>query len=319
MTGRRLLRLIALGLGLALLVWQVRAVGWDDIGRGLRSVGWWGAIGILALSLLRMQSRAAAWSGLLVGDVPPGRALAAVLAGDAAGNLTPLGPFVGEPTKAAYLAGVAGTGKALAALTAETFFFGVSVALYTIAGTAALIYTFPVDDTLRQGAAIALGAMAVVLIVASWLAWQRPAVAGALLSRLPLVRSTTLADRLRAFERTVYGSVGHARARLGVVFASEAIFHVLSFLEAWLTIWLLTGASHPIAAFVLDTVGRLTNVFFKVVPLQLGVLQVGSELVARAIGLPPGTGVTMSLVRTARVLVWTSVGLGLLGRRGMKT
>jgi hypothetical protein len=53
------------------------------------------------------------------------------------------------------------------------------------------------------------------------------------------------------------------------------MFHVLSFLEMWLTLWLVTGQSLPVAAFILDTVGRLTNAFFKVIPLQLGVLQVG--------------------------------------------
>jgi hypothetical protein len=60
-------------------------------------------------------------------------------------------------------------------------------------------------------------------------------------------------------------------------------------------------------------------VIFKLVPLQLGVLQVGTELVAVAIGLPAGIGVTTSLIRTARVLVWSAVGVGLLalapGRR----
>jgi len=49
--------------------------------------------------------------------------------------------------------------------------------------------------------------------------------------------------------------------------------------------------------------------------LQLGVLQIGSELVGRAIGLVPGVGVTVSLIRTVRILVWSAVGLGLLLNR----
>ena len=54
------------------------------------------------------------------------------------------------------------------------------------------------------------------------------------------------------------------------------------------------------------------------IPLLLGVLQIGSELVANALGLAPGIGVTISLVRTVRVLVWAGVGLGLLGKRGLQ-
>ena len=101
--------------------------------------------------------------------------------------------------------------------------------------------------------------------------------------------------------------------------AAEAIFHVLSFLEIWLSIWLVTGQSLPLEALVLDAFGRVANVVFKVVPLQLGVLQVGSELVATAIGLAPGVGTTLSLVRTARVLFWAAAGLAFLGGRLRRT
>jgi hypothetical protein len=84
-------------------------------------------------------------------------------------------------------------------------------------------------------------------------------------------------------------------------------------------LWLITGESLPAAAFILDTVGRLTNIIFKMVPMQLGVLQVGSELVAGALGLPAGTGVTASLIRTIRLLIWTFVGLGLTVRAGINS
>jgi hypothetical protein len=141
---------------------------------------------------------------------------------------------------------------------------------------------------------------------------------GSTLSRAPFRPVRALGERIRAFERTAYATTSHPGARIGVVIAAATFFHALSYVETWLTLWLLTGDSLVVAAFVLDTVGRLTNVFFKMIPLQLGVLQVGSELVSRAIGLPPGMGVLVSLIRTARVLVWTAVGLGILGRRGTR-
>ena len=115
-----------------------------------------------------------------------------------------------------------------------------------------------------------------------------------------------------------YGSVGQQTGRLGVVVACEAAFHVLSFAESWITLWLLTGASLPLEAFVLDTFSRVSNIVFRVVPLRLGVDQVGSDVVAQAIGLLAGIGTTLSLVRTGRVLVWAVVGMALLLRRGMR-
>ena len=321
MTLRRALSLLAFVAGAILLAWQVHRTGVDDIARGFRAVGGWGAAAILFLSWLRMVARSTGWTALLSADTPPGRAMAAVIAGDAAGNLTPLSMLVSEPAKAAVLGWAVPTlskSAALAALAAETFFYGVSVAIYSLLGAAALLYAYDIDPSLRTAGVVSAGAMCICLIVALWMALHKPTVIGSMLARVPLGPVRHLSEIVRSFERTAYATTTHPGARIGVVAASAAVFHVLSFLEMWLTLWLVTGQSLPIAAFILDTVGRLTNAFFKMIPLQLGVLQVGSELVARAIGLPPGIGVLVSLIRTARVLVWTTVGLLILGRHGTR-
>ena len=140
MTLRRVLSLSAFVAGALLLAWQVRSTGTGDIARGFRAVGGWGAAGILLLSWLRMVARSTGWTALLSVDTPPGRALAAVIAGDAAGNLTPLSMLVSEPAKAAVLGGAVptvSTSAALAARAAAANFYGVSVANYTLVGAAA--------------------------------------------------------------------------------------------------------------------------------------------------------------------------------------
>ncbi len=322
MTGRRILTAIAAAAGLALLAWQVRATGAANIAGGMAAVGWWGAGGVLVLSLSRFLARSTAWSALIPVDTPPGRALAAIIAGEGLGALTPLSLIVSEPTKAAYLGSglpTVGTQGALAALVAETFFFSISVAVYVMLGAGALLIVYPVDVAMRAAALAALGGMTGVLLAATWMAWRKPTLVGSLVARIPIRGISDLADAVRAFERTAYRSTGHASARIGVVVAAETAFHALSFSELWFTLWLITGESHVAAAFILDTVGRVTNIVFRMIPLQLGVLQVGSELVARALGLAPGVGVTISLIRTIRVLAWSVVGLGLLGRKATKT
>jgi len=304
---------IAVAAGLALLVWQIQRTGADNIARGLMAVGWWGAAGILLLSLLRFAARSTGWSALIPVDVPVGHALAAMLAGEAVGSLTPLSYAVSEPTKAAYLGrsiGSVGMRGALAALAAETFMFGVSVGIYVMAGAAVLLYAYPVERDLRLAGIATLGLTTAGLAVAGFMAWRKPKVLTAVLERV--AGQSSLVEHVRSFEQLAYGATGHPGSRLGVVVMAATLFHALSFLELWLTLWLITGESHAAAAFILDTVGRLTNVLFKMIPLQLGVLQIGSELVARAIGLAPGVGVTVSLVRTVRVLGWSVVGLVLL-------
>jgi hypothetical protein len=307
---RTAVTLIASAVGVALLVWQMRQVGLATIRDDLAAVGS-GFVAILAFSLLRFIVRSGAWTTLIGERVPLMSALAATIGGDALGNITPLSLLVSEPAKAMYLGGRVSTAQALAALTAENFFYSVSVAIYIVLGTAALLLAFPLDPGLRWAGIIALVAMAAVLAVAAWLAWQKPAVASAVLSRVPFAHLDTVVERVRDFEVRTYGSVGQQSGRLGVVIACETAFHALSFTEAWFTIWLLE-------AFVLDTFSRVSNIIFRVVPLRLGVDQFGSEQVALAIGMLKGVGTTLSLVRTGRVLVWAVVGMALLVRRGVQ-
>ena len=135
---------------------------------------------------------------------------------------------------------------------------------------------------------------------------------------MPFVKLEAVVARVRDFELRTYGLVGEQCGRLSVVVACETAFHLLSFTECWLTLWLLTGSSSPLEAFVLDTFSRVSNIVFRVVPLRLGVDQSLSEFVATAVGLRAGVGTTLSLVRTGRVLVWAVAGVALLLRRGLK-
>ncbi len=314
---RTILTLLALGVGAALLVWQVHQLGLDRITSGLREVGWW-CIPILVLSLLRFVARSLAWTTLIGGRVPLGRALAATISGDALGNVTPLSVLVSEPVKAMYLDSGTASSRSLAALAAENFFYSVSVGIYVTLGTAAMLRAFPLPGEVHVAGIIALVAMAAVLVAAAWTAWQKPALASAALSRLPFGNLAAWVDRVRDFEVQTYGSAGRQGGRLGMVFVCETAFHLLSFLETWLTVWLVTGLSAPLAAFVLDTFNRVVNVVAKMIPLRLGVDQVTSERVAVAIELAPAIGTMVSLIRTGRMMVWATVGLALLTRKSLK-
>jgi hypothetical protein len=305
--------------GLALLAWQITALGPDRIVEHLSNVGLLGLVAILAVSGCRLTLRALAWRSIIVNPPPLQRALAATISGDAIGNLTPLSLLASEPTKAMYLGGRADGARVFAALAAENFFYSISVAVYVIAGTAALLYWFGnLSLEIRIASAIILAGMAAVLVAATFLAWRRPRVLTSLVSRLPSSRAQRFAAKLHDFETSVYGTAGHPEARLGRLLACETIFHVFSFAEAWLTLWLLTGASHPLQAFILDTVNRVVNVVFRVVPMRVGVDEATAEPVARAIGMADAVGVAMALVRKVRVGFWALIGITLLARKGLR-
>ena len=85
---------------------------------------------------------------------------------------------------------------------------------------------------------------------------------------------------------------------------------MLSLVEAWFTLWLLTGASLPLAALILDSVNRVVNVVFKMVPLRMGVDEVGAEAVALGDRRRDReSGLQLALMRKVRMIVWAGVGL----------
>ncbi len=315
--GRTAVGLLTLAGGTALLIWYAGRIGLAPILAGVSAVGA-GFLLVLLASLLRYTARAAAWIALMPSRVPLARATLATIGGDAIGAVVPLGVFVGEPAKAMYLNREVGSSSTLAPLAAENFFYGVSIAIYVMLGAAAMLAAFPLPAAVGAAGVVSLVGMAAGLAAAAWFAWRRPSVAGAVLGALPFRRLRASAERLREFERDTYGSAVAPGADLGRVALAESAFHVLSFFEAWGTLWLLTGASLPLEAFVLDAFGRVTNVVFRVVPLRLGVDQAGAGVVAQAIGLDPATGVALSLVRTARLVVWAVVGVALIGRRAVR-
>ena len=303
--------------GVALLVWYVRDTGVEELAALLPQVGW-GFAAILGLSFGRLLIRSLAWRALISQPVPMTSTLAATLTGDAIGNVTPLSLAVSEPAKAMYLGrGVPGA-HAFAALAAENFFYSVSVAVYVILGTAAMLTAFALPPNVTLAGVGALMLMAVVLAGAGWLAWQRPSLLSAVLGRLPIPKLASMVERVRDFETRAYGSVGGHTGRLASVVSLHVVFHVLSFAEAWLTVYLLTGSSEPLAAFVLDTANRIVNVVFRMVPMRAGVDTFTSGTVAVAIGLPEPIGVAASLVRAGRVIVWAIVGFALFARAPLR-
>lgn len=314
--------------GLALLVWQVRLVGLAHIGDGFRAVGWGGFAVILLLSLFRFTARSLAWTTLMGHRVPLRTATAATISGDALGNLSFLSLLVSEPAKALYVTRHAPAAEAFAALTAENFFYSVSVASVILGGTITLLATFVLPDAFRVVVWLSLAVMGGILAMAVWLARARPALtvwARAALNTLgrlwfvptPGPRTGRLLDKLQGLETQTYSALSASPWRLGVVLACEVAFHIASITEAWFTLTLLQGSATLLNAFLLDTVNRLINVVFRAVPLRVGVDEVTTSGFAEMLGLGSPSGLTLALVRKARMLVWAGVGLALLGRRAI--
>jgi hypothetical protein len=303
--------------GIALFAWLVYRVGLGEIWSSFRQIGW-GLIAIVTIAGLRFAARALAWR---LSVEPPASlrfrdAFAAVISGDALGNITPLGPIVGEPAKAAFVRGRTALGPAVTALAIENVLYTLSAAAMIAAGMIALLFSVELPGAVRGVSEGAIAATLGVFALALWLLWRRPAI----LSRSLLIvsRSSSRLDRVRAIEQEIYTFAARHRTAMVPLVALELLFHALGVLEVHVTLWLMLGAPPPIlTSFILETANRLITVVFKIVPLQVGVNEAGTALVAQLLGLGSTVGIMLGFVRKARVLVWMLIGTALLVRHGL--
>ena len=303
--------------GLALLAWVVKRVGTAQIVADVRQVGW-GIAAIIAIGGLRFLLRAAAWK--ICVEAPHTLrlrdAFGAVLCGDALGNVTPLGPLVGEPAKAAFVRGRVALAAAATALAIENVLYTLSAAAMIAGGMIALIFRFELPLAMRQVGEAAIAGTVALFAVALWLLWRQPALVSRALHVAP--RFAPHAVRVRQLEEQIYTFASRNSRAVPGLAAAEIGFHALGVAEVYLTLWFLSGAPpHLLTSFILETTNRLITVVFKFVPLRLGVDEAGTALFTQVLGLGANTGVAIAIVRKARVLFWTAVGAVLLVRSGI--
>jgi hypothetical protein len=205
---------------------------------------------------------------------------------------------------------------ALTALAIENLLYTLSAAAMIAAGMVALLVRFQVPAGVRGVGELAIAATFALFVTALWMLWRQPALVSRAVGSAPPFRKH--ADRIRTMEEQIYTFASRHRSALPALGIIEIGFHVLGVTEIYLTLWLISGTAPALlTAFLFETANRLITVVFKVVPLRLGVDEVGTAGFAMLIGLPPNTGLTLAIIRKARMLFWAAAGGILLVREGL--
>jgi hypothetical protein len=318
----RLTSIIVALLGLGLLVVSVRQVGWASIAASFRSLGPWLAVVVL-LGAARMACRARAWSLCSKADdhrgIPFTDALAAMLAADAVGNLTPLGLLASEPAKVMLARRHVPTLTGVSSVAVENGFYTLSVVVMLLAGTWVLLGQANLPAVVaRLAEGLVVASIAGVLVML-WMFRTRPAVLSRLWSALAGLgrRPAGPTEALNDLENRVYDVARWPASQLAHVAAFEALFHVAAVAEVWFVLRALPGgeATTVVEAFLMEAAGRFITVAFKFIPYRLGVDEVGSGSVSQLLGLGTAAGVTLALVRRIRILILNAVGLVILARQ----
>ena len=312
--GQRALSIAAALGGAALFAYAVERAGVSDILEAIRRVGW-GLVLILALAGLRFIVRAECWRWCLPPRTtfPLRRAFAAFLAGDAVGNVTPLGLLASEPTKVLLTRHHLATREAVASLAVENLVYAASVLAMVGVGLASLASNVAMPPAWTAALVAALGALIIgagVALRAMRGTWDP--------SRGPRPRWR---ERLAAVrDEAVRFSGGHPE-RLWRVFALDLVFHALAVLEVYITLhWLLVDRSPTLVeAIVFEALNRVITAAFKFVPFRVGIDEASAGALAPVLSVNPAAGVALAVVRKVRNLSWAAIGLVLVAAHPAET
>jgi len=304
---RHLIAIAAALAGAALFTYAVRRAGVAEIVEAVRRVGW-GLVLILVIAGLRFLIRAQCWRWCL----PPGtvfrlpRALAAFLAGDAIGNVTPLGLLASEPTKVLLTRHHLATRESVASLAVENFVYAASVMTMVGIGLIVLAVNVAMPAGWRiavAAAVVAMGGGGAVALRAMRGTWDA--------SRGARPRWRERLATIR--DEAVRFSGGHPE-RLWRVFALDLAFHALAVLEVFITLRWLLGDRSPtlVQAIVFEALNRVITAAFKFVPFRVGIDEASAGALAPVLSVNPAAGVALAVVRKVRNLSWAAIGVALV-------
>lgn len=309
-------------LGLALFTYFVKKAGIGQISDGIRRLGA-GFLLVIAISAVRQIARSIAWT-LCVEE--PHRlgfwdAFRARVMGDAIGNVLPFASFViSEPAKPALIRDRLPLMAGLSAIAIENTFYSLSVAVFICSGMVALLLSFSLPQGFQIGSFIVLGIILIVITMGTlFIRKQVRFISGAagLLHRRGL--NVKWVEKGRTLEDQIYGFYRNHQQRFIPILLLEASFHLAGVAEIYVVLSFISPQQPPtlLTAFILESVNRVITMGFKFIPLRMGVDEAGTGKVSKILLFTEVTGVTLAIVRKARDVFWSAVGMGLLLQRGL--
>lgn len=326
-TRSKLIGIVFALFGLLLFAYFVWKAGVGEISAGIRKLGA-GFLLVLLISSIRYVVRTLGWTLCFTGTerLRFRDAFRAYIVGDAMGNLTPLGIVASEPTKAALVRDRVPLLTAISALAVQNLFYSLSVALFILSGIVALLLSFPLTPGLRLMSLISLGVVSVIIIFGFTVYRLRWKFLSAAFERLRRNRfgkkflKEKQKENTSAVEDNIYSFYSRHRGRCALIMVLEICFHLAGVLEVFVTLSFISDVQPTfMAAYVLESVNRIINVVFKFVPLRAGVDEAGSSWVTKVLKFGVTTGTTLAIIRKARVICWTALGVAFLVRRGLST
>jgi len=313
---------VFLVLGVVLFAYFVRKAGVGQIVDGIKRLGA-GFVLILVISAVRQIARSLAW--MLCMEAPHRLrfrdAFRARIMGDAIGNILPFASFViSEPAKPALIRDRVPFMAGFSAIVIENIFYSFSVAVFILAGMIALLLSFSLPKGLRIASLVTLVVILLVIGLGCLLIrGQLRFISGPAGFAYRRGIDVKWVEKSRRLEDRIYGFYQENRSRFLPILLLEACFHLAGAWEIYVTLSFISPQHPPtfLTAFILESVNRVITVAFKFIPLRMGVDEAGTGKVSKVLQFTEATGVTLAIVRKARDVFWSAVGMALLVQRGL--
>ena len=312
------------GIGLLLFAYFLNHAGVSDVLDGIRRLGLVFLV-VVTLGGVRFLIRAAAWVRCL--DSPHRLTLfqvfRAVVVGDALGNITPLSIIVGEPAKGIFLRDREPLRRTLPALAVENLFYTLSAMLVIAGGFVAVVLMFQASTQLWVTTMIMAGAMMIIIGVVHVVIWNRW-LAGSRTTNWLRGRGLAphflgrVSAKVASVEHHIHALYPRDIHKLVPLALLELTFHLLAVLEIFIVLSVISDQSPTVLhAFIFESTNRFISFAFRFVPLRVGVDEAATGMFADLLTFGTTTGVTIAIVRKGRMLVWITIGIAMLVRRGL--
>ncbi|MGH7392451.1 MAG: lysylphosphatidylglycerol synthase transmembrane domain-containing protein, partial [Candidatus Rokuibacteriota bacterium] len=308
-----MLRALLLVAGLGVVGYLVVQVGVATVWSAFHTLSWWLLLVVVFPTSLVAVLATLAWRATIPGS--PGsllRLLGVRTVGDALNLVTPTASVGGDPVKALLLRPAVPLGEGLASVVADKTTGVIAQTLILLVALAASHGASTGTAPLR---AAMLGLLALqILCVGGFLAAQlggAAGFAGRLLARSGLGRAAGAhaLGRLDATLRSLY--LGQPR-RVVVSILCHFLAFAASTLEIYLVLRLLGVPISPATAFAVGAFGTAVKFVSFMIPASLGALEGGNAAIFAAFGLGGAAGLTYTLVRRLREIVWIGAGFAAL-------
>jgi uncharacterized protein (TIRG00374 family) len=306
---------LALGLGLFGLVLtqaDLNAVA-DHVGR----LGWAGAIGIPAVSLLPILADTLSWQVLFT---PPRTDWGWFIdlwkirtVGTAVSKLTPLVGAAGEPVKAVMLKRIYGVPyrEGIASLVVAKTANLIALVVFLAIGMALAFAADRFPEGYRLAAAIGFAALA--FSIGTVFAVQRLRLSSALGTwvsrRWPGRRISRALDHLHDMDDRLVHAYTRDRARFLVATFVTFLNWVLGVVELYLIFWFMGHPVSVVEAIVITAAVELVRFGTFFIPASIGAEEATLSLIVTSITGEAGLGLAVAFVRRYRELLWIGVGV----------